>query len=491
MTPYKERFKEPREIYINGELVSDPISCPWLKGAIAFISDFYELQRTEPHLYMFQQNGVSAHISLMVPHTKADLARKRAAYKGVAERSFGMLGRTPDFMNAAIAAIGSHADVLGKGQYTNFAENAEQYYALVKQQNLFVCHASINPQIDRSQSIGQQVNNFTGVHVRRFNNKGVVVSGAKMIATLAPIADEIVIFNMPGLKPGDEDYAIAFSVPTSTPGLKMICRKPLINPDCTLFDHPLANLFDEMDSYLIFDDVFIPWERVFVFKSIEKSDGFYIQTFARHHTGHQGIVRGLTKAHLLAGIAIRLAQELRLDSFLNIQEHLGEITAYLEMLKGLIALSEEEATMSEQGVMTPKMSAIQSFRYNFPKIHERMIQIIRSLAAGSMLSTPHHSDFENGNAATLENALRGSSGDASTRAKLLNLAWDVSGADFGQRQLLFEYYNAGDPVRIAAQHYSSYDSSELLGLVESILGFSDTQDRSQYPKSVPSWQRFA
>ncbi len=108
-------------------------------------------------------------------------------------------------------------------------------------------------------------------------------------------------------------------------------------------------------------------------------------------------------------------------------------------------------------------------RYNFPTMYERMIKVIQSLAAGSMLSTPHHGDFENENGASLRKALQGPSIDAATRVKLLNLAWDVSGDGFGQRQLVYEYYHAGDPVRIAASHYLSYNSPTLLDIVDRVL----------------------
>ncbi len=131
-----------------------------------------------------------------------------------------------------------------------------------------------------------------------FNDKGIIVSGAKMIVTLAPIADELLVFNMPGLQAGDEDYALAFSVPVTAKGLKLTCRKPLQHQDYNLFDHPIANLFDESDAYMVFTDVFIPWEDVFVYRDIEKSNSFYDKTRIRNHNGHQGIVRGLSKAEL-------------------------------------------------------------------------------------------------------------------------------------------------------------------------------------------------
>lgn len=470
MSCYLDRLKEGRCIYLNGRAISDPTQEPAFAGAIRCVDRYYSLQTEDPAVYSYvDECGCKFATSLMIPKTREDLATKRIAYKGVADISFGMLGRTPDFINAALSAIASHAGVLGSDEHADFSENARQYYRICRGQNLFVGHASINPQIDRSQSLGAQTNCFAGVHASSFDNRGIIVSGAKMIATLAPVVDELLIFNMPGLKPGDEDYAVAFATPVSAKGLKIICRKPLFKTGYGQFDHPIANGFDEIDAYLLLEGVFVPWNRVFVFRNVAKSNEFYDKTFARHHSGHQGIVRGLSKAEFLTGVAIRLAKALGLDGFLNIQEQLGELTTYLEMVKGLILLSEQEATRDDSGVMTPSINAIQAVRYNFPKMYERMIRVIQSLAAGSMLSTPHHGDLENENGASLRKALQGPLIDADTRIKLLNLAWDVSGDGFGQRQLVYEYYHAGDPVRIAASHYLSYNNPSLLEIVNRVL----------------------
>jgi 4-hydroxyphenylacetate 3-monooxygenase len=240
-----------------------------------------------------------------------------------------------------------------------------------------------------------------------------------MIVTLAPIADELLIFNMPGLKPGDEDYAVAFALPVNHPGVKIICRKPLVKESFSDFDYPIVNSFDEIDAYLLLDNVHIPWNRVFVFKDVQKSNIFYDKTFARNHTGHQGIVRGLSKAEFLTGTAIKLAEVLGVNGFINVQEKLGELTSYIELLKASILLSEEEASMSEEGVLNPSISAIQAIRYNFPKMYERMVKHIQSLAAGSMLSTPHSGDFSNENKEVLMTSLSNDMVDAKDRSKLL------------------------------------------------------------------------
>ncbi|MEY9093723.1 4-hydroxyphenylacetate 3-hydroxylase family protein [Paenibacillus sp. RC84] len=473
---YLERLKDRNTVYVNGAKV-DVRTEPAFTGAIACMGRYYDLQEEKPEIHCFQdEEGLDAPISLLVPLTVEDLRRKGKSYKEVADLSYGMLGRTPDFINAALATLHAHSKLLGENAYTDFSANMNAYYRHVKTNNYFVGHGAINPQIDRSLPLGSQVNEYAGVKVIRHDKEGITVTGAKMIVTLAPIADELLIFNMPGLKPGDEDYGVAFALPVDYPGVKIICRKPLVKSAYHAFDHPLANSFDEIDAYLILDEVFIPWNKVFVFKDVAKSNLFYDKTFARNHTGHQGIVRGLSKAELLTGIAVKLAGMLKLDGFVNIQEKLGEMTSYVELLRASILLSEADSAVSHEGVQTPSINAIQAIRYNFPKMYEKMVKTIQSLAAGSMLSTPHYEDFLAEELSGLGVSLSTGETDAATRSKLLNLAWDASGDGFGQRQLVYEFFHAGDPMRIAAGHYLHYDKSGMLSMVDRVLARANKAD---------------
>jgi 4-hydroxyphenylacetate 3-monooxygenase len=467
---YRDRLNDGRHLHLNGEVVRDAAAEPAFAGAIAAVEAFHRLQKTAPETHLTHgPEGELIPISLSAPRTLEDLARKRIAFKEMADVSFGMLGRTPDFINSAIMAIGVHAEVLGPPAAADFAGNARAYLAACRQNDLFVAHASINPQLDRAQPLHGNANPFCGVRVDRKDARGLWVSGAKMIATLAPVADELLVFNMPGLRPGDEAFAVAFAVPAATEGLHIFGRKPTVRRDLTKADHPLANRMDEVDAYLVLKDVFVPWERVFVFEDTARSDAFYGRSYARHHTGHQGIVRGLAKAELLTGVAMRLAETLGLAGFPNIQEQLGELATYVETLRALILLSEHDATLSEAGVMTPSLPAMQAVRYNFPKMYERMAKVIQSLAAGSMLSTPHWRDLSGEAGDLLRATLSTPALDVETRLKLLNLAWDVSGDGFGQRQVVYEYYHAGDPMRIAAAYYQNYPKQPLGAAVDRAL----------------------
>lgn len=454
---YKARLSDGRRILLNGRYVEDVSQHAGFSGAVEAVSAYYAFQDDDPEVNCAVLDcGASVPVSLRPPASQADLAANRASYKAVADVSHGMLGRTPDFMNAVVMAIGMHSEILGHDGDVSYARNASRYYRECCLANRFVAHASINPQVDRTVQLGKSDYQFVGVHAVGEDADGMVVRGAKMIATLAPIADEILVFNMPGLIPGDERFAVAFAVPVATPGLTLVCRKSLGHPGYSRFDHPLANRFDEIDAYVLLEDVKVPWDRVFVYRDVARSNAFYDSTFARQHGGHQGVVRGLAKAELAIGTALRLAEAFEMTGQPSVQESLGELASDMEVLRSLIHLSEAAAVTSPAGVMTPSVTAIQSFRLVFPKIYQKTLEMIRSLVPGSMLSVPSDADFDGDLGNSLRDALGTKVTGARERSQLLNLAWDLVGDAFGQRQLTYEFYHAGAPGIIAKGQFRNY-----------------------------------
>ncbi len=455
---YSKRIDDNRKVYLDGEIVKNVATEPAFLGAVNVINSYYRLQVEKPETHTtLDRSGNAIAASLSIPESVTDLQSKRRHYKEIADLSFGMLGRTPDFMNAAIMSWAVHSEFLGDSSATSYSQNMKDYYRLCCERNLFVAHGAINPKIDRNASLGSSEHPFCGVKVIHTNEEGIVVSGAKMIVTLAPIADEIMVFNMPGLKPGDEDFALAFALPIASPGLQLVCRKPLSRGGEASFDYPLANLFDEIDSYMILTNVFVPWERVFVFKDVMRSNQFYDRSFARNHAGHQGAARAISKGEFVAGVASKIAQDLELSLSPNVQEQLGEIASDLEAAKALVERSENQSQADDSGTFNPDIAAIHALRINFPRMYSRALEKIRSLAPGSMMALPTEADFKGSNGNLLREALGSTNLNAMDRVKLLNLAWDLVGEGFGQRQLTYEIYHAGDPTIIARSQFRGYD----------------------------------
>ncbi|SJZ71026.1 4-hydroxyphenylacetate 3-monooxygenase [Pilibacter termitis] len=461
MTTKNGDLRDGRLVYFEGKKVEDFSSIRVFADTLKVIQRYYELQEEEPEVFTYEEGGKRYSRTFFTPKNANDLAMKRKAYARIASVSYGMLGRTPDFINAGVAILENYAENLGVGEYTNFAENIKNWAKMVKEEDLFVSHALQNPQVDRSKTMNQLLkegHEFAGVWVKESYRDGIVVQGAKMVNTLAPLADELLVFNVPNLSPEDNKFGLAFSVPLATKGVKVMTRKSSAKYDYSVADYPLSNRFDELDAFLIFEDVFIPWERVFVFGSAKKSNQFFEKSGLFMHTAHQDEVRGVVKLEFVTALAKRIAISLGLTDFLRVQEMLGKLTRNLELVRGTLHFAEVSGH-EEFGVFTPNMQSLLAVRDSLPEMYDEVLSAIQEFSAGSIVGVPDVRDFAGENADSLENALSSPLLSAKERTILLNLAWDVTGESFGQRQRAYEHLHGGNTMWIKVEHWQHEDLS--------------------------------
>lgn len=472
MTTKTGNLNDGREVYYQGKKVENFSKEPVFARTLKFIQRYYELQEEkENHTYL--DNGVKRPVMFMPPKTVEDLMKKRDIYEDVARESFGFLGRTPDFIDTGISILAAYADVLGADERTNYAENAKKWAEKIKNEDLFVSHAIQNPQVDRSKGLTELLEEgqeFAAVWIKEERPDGVIVRGAKQVNTLAPLADELLIFNLPGgLTEKDSKYALAFNLPMNTPGVKTVCRKTTMRPGFSLKDYPLSNAFDEMDAFIIFDDVFIPNENLFVCGSVELSNAFFPASGFFVHTAHQDEIRGHVKLEFVTALALRLAEKFGLNKFQRVQEMLGGLTVNLEVIKSLIIASEVTAHL-ENGMMTPNMQVLLAVRANLTTYYDEALRVIAEFASGSVVGVPDFKEFENAEIAEiLKASLTSPLIDAEDRAILLNLAWDVTGESFGQRQRTYEFLHGGNPMWIRMQHWLTEDLTKGFAMVDKVL----------------------
>jgi 4-hydroxyphenylacetate 3-monooxygenase oxygenase component len=385
-----------------------------------------------------------------------------------ADATFGLLGRSPDFLNTVLMAWAESADFFGQ-RGAQYADNVRNYHAYCRDRDLFLTHAIVNPQTDRSKGSHQHDDEFAHLGVVEETKDGLIVRGAKMLATHGPTADEILVYPQPGIRDGEERYVLAFGIPCATKGLRMICREPFDDGTQSAWDHPLGARFEEPDAVCVFDDGLVPGDRVFLYGDVKMGNALFAQASIRNYTGHQTAVRGLAKTQLVTGIAVALTRAVKSDVFLHVQEQLGECLAYLELIEGAILLAEHKAEPTGRGAIRPSYAPLQAVRYHLPKWYERMVQVTQVLAAGGLLISPTEADLRSEIGPDIARYYRGAGVDAEQRIRIFKLAWDITGTQFGQRMLHYERYYAGDPVRVGASYYMDYKVDPLLAMVTRAL----------------------
>lgn len=467
------RTQSKKDVWIAGKKIDKVVDDPYFMRPIEAIAKLYDLQ-------VANKNGIkmatvdtltneSYGISFLKPQSVQDLVDRRNAMELWANATFGMVGRSPDYCNTVLMAFEETGFFHQVGE--DFGNNLTRYYEYCRKNDLFLTHAIVNPQTDRSKNSAEQENQYAHLCVVDENADGLIVRGAKMLATHGPTADEIIVYPLPGsVAKGEEKYALAFGIPTDTEGLRFICREPFDDGTMSKWDHPLGSRFEEPDAMVVFDDVLIPWDRVFLYNNVDLANRLFTNASIQNNSGHQTAVRGLAKCKLLVGIAIAVSRSVKTDIFLHVQEQLGEILGFLHLIEGALHMAELKAERTDSGAMRPAWPPLQTVRYHLPKMYERIVQVVQVIGAGGLLINPTRADLLSEAGPDIAAYYRGAGVDAESRIHLGKLAWDATGTQFGQRMLQYERYYAGDPVRVAATLYLRQNVDELMALVKRALG---------------------
>ena len=465
-------------ITIEGEVVSENLTeHPAFKNVARTYARLFDMQHDPKYkdtlTYPSPTTGEPVNVSFLIPRTIEDLERRRAGIQVWAEYSNGFLGRSGDYMNSSLTALASAKKWFEQADPV-YGERIEAYYEMVRENDLLATHTLIPPQVNRSVSGSEQLGGQLAARIVEERPDGIVVHGARMLATAAPIADELLVFPSTLLRGTAEDapYSYAFAIPNDTPGLRYLCRTSLHNGG-SHFDEPLASRFEEMDAVVIFDNVFVPNERIFMLGHSELCNQFYSETGAAALMTHQVVTRTIAKSEFFLGLATEIAEAIGIDGFLHIQEALAELVVDVELGKALMRASEVDAKLNEWGLMQPHWPTLNAARNWYPKVAQRFPQIIRTFCASGLMALPGEADLASDALPDIERYLQGKSLTGPERVKLFKLAYDASISGFSSRQALYEYYFFGDPVRMAGALVKGYDTEPVQQRIRDFLARED------------------
>jgi 4-hydroxyphenylacetate 3-monooxygenase len=460
---FLDRLAQARtHVDVMGETVTGDITAhPAFRNVIKTYAALYDMQHDpackDVLTYPSPTTGDPVATAFMVPQTPADLVKRQQAFKVWADASLGMLGRTGDYLNSALMALAAAQDWFAQSDPA-FGVNIKRYYEKVREEDLLCTHTLIPPQANRAQPASQQKGGQLSAHVVSEDDNGIVVRGARLLATIGPFADELLVFPSTLLRNTDDDkpYAFAFAIPNDSEGLRYIARESL-DYGKPAFDHPLGARFEEPDAIVIFDDVRVPYERCFVLGDPEVCNGFYVATSATAHMTHQVVTRTTAKTEFILGLVSLLADAIGISGFQHVQADIAEIITTLETLKGLNRAALADAAPNDFGVLTPAWQPLNAARNLYPRLYQRFPEIVRKLGASGLMALPTGADLQGPAAPDIESYLQSATLTGPERVRLFRLAWDACASAFASRQALYEYYFFGDPVRMAGAYVAQYN----------------------------------
>lgn len=471
---YLDSLDDGRQLWIDGELVTKVIKDRRFAAAAYTMAELYDMQSDQALVarmtYSSPSSGQPVGLSFIQPKTVDDLVRRRDMVKTWMDATCGMFGRSPDFMNITLTGFACAKEVFGQSD-PKFSRNIWNYYEYCRENDIAMTHTLINPQVDRSKPVEKQEKDLAAKIVKE-TDAGIVVTGARMVSTLCAYSHDLLVMPSTYLANSEEarPYAFGFSVPVNAAGLRFICRPSVIhdNPGSPM-DYPLSSRLDETDAMVVFDNVLIPWERVFIYRDAEMCNGLYNRTGAMPQIMHQFSTKNLAKAEFMMALAFAIARSTKVDAHLHVQGMLAELIQYTEFVRACLRASEVDAAPNAQGFMTPAAMPLWTVRMMFPKMFIRMCEIIQTLGAGGLVAVPSYAELSGPVAEDVRTYFQAANADAPYRIKLFRLAFDAAVSSFSGRQQLYERYYSGDPVRLAATLYDIYGKDRYIDRIQGLL----------------------
>ena len=460
---YLQGLRDGREIWLEGERIADVTAHPKLTRMAHTLAGIYDLQVSPQYhdqmTFKSPTSGDAVALSYLVPESYEDLLRRRKALEIVAESSYGMLGRTPDYVNIQITAMRQAAHVYGRNEKM-YADNLRAYHEYIREKDLCLTHAFGHPQVDRSVPISELPDPYVALGVVDTTSEGVIVRGGKLLATLAPFSDEIygpVYRPLRAEAEEDQKYCISFAIPVDTPGLKFICRQSY-DRGGSLYDYPLSGQFDEMDALAVFDDVLIPWERVFAYQDVELANYALQRVTLWRQYMQQVAVKNIAKLEFILGITHGIAEAIGITQYGHVQEKISEIIDTLETVRAYMRAAEADAEPVEGGIgIWPAIEPWTAMRHWWPDAYTRVMWIVGQLAAGGLMLTPTEQDVDGPISDDIARYYQGAAIGGPERVRLFRLAWDLVGTQFGSRQALYERFFNGDVTQLRMRRFATYD----------------------------------
>jgi len=472
-----------RRVFIDGEEVRDVTSHPAFAEPAKTIAGLFDIAcnpaNADLMTYASPTSGAPVNRIWQLPDSIDALNQRRAAIERWSEESLGYMGRTPDHVAGFFAGFAAAPQVLARDGNAQFADNALRIYEFLRDNDVYITYTIVPPQIDRSKPAHQQEPSDLYCGVVKERDDGIVIKGAQMLGTGSVFSDYVHQSTIHPMRPGDENHAISLIVPCNAPGLKIYSRRSYAGAASSMYDYPLATRFDETDSLVVYDNVFVPWEHVFVYKNLDICRDQWFETPAHILGNNQAQIRFVTKLRFLTGLAQRITQMNGINKMPPVQGQIADIAVQAAIYEGLLDGQIAKAQPNANGVYVPHPQTHYAAMVMQSRLYPEILEVLRELTGGGMIQLPSNvKDFETSEAGSdIRRYIQSPDWPAEERVKLLKLAWDAIGSEFASRHAQYEKFYAGAPFIVKNRFMWNYDFGTTERLVDKALAGYDMKGR--------------
>jgi len=487
-----EALRDGRVVYVGGERVEDVTRHPAFRNAARTVASLYDLKR-QPEMrdtLSFEEEGERFSMYFLLPRSREDLLRRTRAHKAIADRTHGLFGRSFDHVASFITGMALRSDVLDSGtsRAHSYGDNLRLYYRALRHADSYVAYAVLPAPGSRDPVFSgvREHDRSPSVRVAREDDKGVTLSGMKLLATAAVFADELWLGNVQPIAPERKKEAITCIVPIAAPGLSLWARKPFEPLAVSEFDNPLSYRFDESDSVVLFDEVKVPWERVFCHDDPKLSRELYFRTPSHCFGNHQSNVRLWSKLQLLVGLASRIAQANSAERIPAVRDALGRLAALESMIASMIhGQSLELEEVGNGYVCFNRRYMYGALTWCTESYAEICDQVRELMGAGAFLMPADASVMDDpALRESFEAMWSTSTHTALERMKLFKLAWDLLGSELASRHQQYEKFFAGPPYVVRDHSFREAPWEKFHKIVDDLMASYDLPQRRTLPEAA-------
>lgn len=465
-------LKDGRTVYIDGKLVPDVTEHAAFRNSVKSAALLYDYQARPENIELmtFRPHGSNRRINRawQMPHNYVEMVRRRKAMQAWARLSYGFMGRSPDHLASALVGQRMGIEVFEK-HGPKRAQALRDYFEEASRNDYFLTYVIINPQAERAKDWGDQKEELVARIVDE-DSGGVTVRGAKMLGTSSIMANEVFVANLQPLRPGEEDLAFSCALPMNAKGMRVLSRKSYEAAAVSIFDNPISSRFDENDALIYFDDVKVPWERVFVHRDTDMCRAQFHDTAGHTYQNYQSQIRLSVKIKFLIGLAHRITEAIGTTNIPSVREQLGYLAANSSMIDAMMAGMEAEGSMRGEWYV-PNRHFMYSAQVLTQDLYPRIVNTLRELSGGALIMLPSSiHDFEDPKLKRIIDVTqRAAKMGPEEKVKFLKAAWDAVGSEFGSRHTQYEMFYAGARFVTTGHSYRTFDWDGATGLVDGLM----------------------
>ena len=474
---YLESLRDGRIVYLGGERVDDVTRHRGFRNAARSFAMIYDVKKDSAHreLLAYEDEGELHSMYWLMPRSRDDLVRRLKAHEYIADLSYGLLGRTPDFYAGFVVALAINPEILDTEKH-KFADNVVEYYKQCRDSDWFVANAVTPPPGTRQREVFMKRGmTLPALRVTAEDDEGVIVNGTKLLATSAPFAHSIWLGNIQPLAQDAAKESITCGILVNSPGLSLVSRKSFERHAVSEFDNPLAYRWDESDCVVLCRDVKVPWERVFVHDDPELSVDMYFKTAAHSMGNHQATVRFRAKLRFLLGLIRRVVEVSGAAKIPAVHDALGHLAAQEGMLAAMIHGQVHDHESLPGGYVNINRRYMYAAIYWCYLHYDEICTQIRELMGGGVMQMPSDiSVLDNLETREIfETYWSTPEYTAQERFKLFKLAWDAVGTDFAGRHTLYERFYLGPAFIVRMHNHREAPWEEMHAMVDRMLASYD------------------